>query len=107
MIKIVKPYTKTIKRFGSFTRGKKRKLLWKDRTHSYIDQIWNTREYCTRNEMYSHLESHLGSCPHVSMMSIGKMKSTILWAIEILNAGRELDKKYNKYEWELLTVPTF
>ena len=107
MIQFITPHTKAIEKFGTYGRGKKRKALWKDRTHTYIDLIWNSREYCTRKEMYKHLKKHIGKNPHVSCMSIPTMKKTILWAIEILNAGRDLDKKYINKEWDLILIPNF
>jgi len=106
LVQIVEPHTETMKKFGSLSRGKKRKLLWKQRTHNYIDQIWNIRGYCTRKEMYKHLQKHLGTNPHVGMMSITKMKLSIEWAIEILNKGKEIDKQYG-IEWDYIQKPNF
>ena len=107
-LKFLTANTEIIKKFGSLSRSKRRKLLWKDRTHNYIDQIWNTRQYCTRAQMYKHLQNHLGTSPHVSIMSVSKMKMTIIWAINILNDGKKLDEQYNiNNQWDFIPIPNF
>ena len=107
MKQFITPHTTAIEKFGKLSRSNKRKALWKDRTHGYIDLIWNSREYCTRRDMYKYLRKHIGKNPHVSCMSVGTMKITILWAVEILNNGRELDKKYINKDWDLIPIPNF
>jgi len=107
-LQFLEAHSNSIKRFGSLSRTNKRKLLWKDRTHGYIDQIWNIRQYCTRKEMYNHLENHLGSSSHVTFMTITKMKKVILWAIDILNEGKKLDDSFNiNNQWEIIPIPNF
>lgn len=106
----VQPHTSSQRKFKEATENTKRKMLMKELTHDFIDQIWNIRGYCSRDELYKYLmilsgRSKNGS--HISAFNVRMCKKVISWAVDILNNGRLIDEEFGNHDWELVAIPCY
>jgi len=104
------PHTSYKKKFKKGPNSVRRKMLMKDLTHYFVDQIWNHREYCTRADVYVYISMFIGKSEngsHISKLTVKKCKDVIGWAVDILNEGRKLDKEYKNEHYDLVTIPSY
>ncbi len=109
-MKLVQPTDKAVEKYHRAGINNKRKMLMKQLTHDVIDQIWNTRNYCKRNEVYKHIRTFTGwplYKSHIGGMGIEECKIIISWGISILNAGRLIDIEFGLTDVEIVTEPSY